>query len=203
MSAKDGSSSAAGISEPRDRDGSKEELSITRSSPGPDAHLFFDASSFSRHDRLLHHYLTRRLRLRQDADDLTQEVYLRLLRRSLASPIHKPLAYLYGIAAHVLAEFRARGDRERQSLSIDNPATGFSNENSEEIAADYLIDALELWERIDHVLGTLPPTHAAVLVAHKLEGLSYREVAERLNLSVHTVAKYVAQAKAMIKRNAV
>jgi DNA-directed RNA polymerase specialized sigma24 family protein len=38
-----------------------------------------------------------------------------------------------------------------------------------------------------------------VLIAHKHRGLSYEEVAVELGLSVHTVEKYVTQAKALIR----
>lgn len=52
--------------------------------------VLFDASTFERFDRLLHRYLRHRIRLPQDADDLTQEVYLRLLRRNQSNPVYKP-----------------------------------------------------------------------------------------------------------------
>ncbi len=43
-------------------------------------------------------YLARRLTQRQDAEDLAQEVYLRLLRVDAAKRVQKPVAYIFGIA---------------------------------------------------------------------------------------------------------
>jgi RNA polymerase sigma factor (sigma-70 family) len=50
------------------------------------------------------------------------------------------------------------------------------------------------------VLAQLPPLYAAILVMKKRDGLSYEEIARALQISVHTVKKYlfraVAQARA-------
>jgi RNA polymerase sigma-19 factor, ECF subfamily len=62
-----------------------------------------------------------------------------------------------------------------------------------------LADRLNLQQQLERALSQLPSTHAAVLLAHKRDGLSYEEVAAKLNLSVHTVEKYVTQAKARIR----
>jgi len=72
--------------------------------------VFFDAASFATYEHLLHRYLTRRLRLPQDVEDLTHDVYVRLLQYQYQSvPISFPRAYLYGVASHVLADYWTRG----------------------------------------------------------------------------------------------
>jgi RNA polymerase sigma factor (sigma-70 family) len=43
-------------------------------------------------------------------------------------------------------------------------------------------------------LAMLTPTEKAIVVLQKQEGLSYAEVAARLDLSVHTVKKYLYRA---------
>jgi RNA polymerase sigma-70 factor (ECF subfamily) len=64
---------------------------------------------------------------------------------------------------------------------------------------DELPDRLNLQQQLERALERLPRTHAMVLVAHKHRGLSYAEVATELGLSIHTVEKYVTQAKALIR----
>ena len=61
---------------------------------------------------------------------------------------------------------------------------------------DDLIERLNLQQQLERALTRLPTTHARVLLAHKHRGLSYQEVAAELGLSLHTVEKYVTQAKA-------
>ena len=64
---------------------------------------------------------------------------------------------------------------------------------------DDLADRLNLQQQIERAFARLPQTHARVLIAHKHRGLSYEEVAVELGLSIHTVEKYVTQAKALIR----
>lgn len=159
----------------------------------------FGISAFRHYRRELHRYLLRRLRKPQDVDDLAQEVYLRLLRHDESKCVHKPLAYLYGIASHVVADYRIDEEQDREYLM-------FASENEESwpgdpdgVLPDDLSDRLNLQQQLERALAQLPPTHAAVLIAHKRDGLSYEEVAAKLGLSIHTVEKYLTQAKARIR----
>lgn len=154
----------------------------------------FDASSFRTYDKQLHRYLARRLTKRQDAEDLAQEVYLRLLRVDAAKRVEKPVAYIYGIASHVIADFRSESRQGHACLDEvdDEPDDRASS-------PDDLADRLNLQQQLERALARLPRTHAMVLIAHKHRGLSYEEVAAELNLSIHTVEKYVTQAKALIR----
>jgi RNA polymerase sigma-70 factor (ECF subfamily) len=63
-------------------------------------------------------FVERRVRVRADAQDLAQEVYLRLLRTSQIDLIAEPQAYLYRMASNVAAEWRMRA-RESKHHSSD------------------------------------------------------------------------------------
>lgn len=158
----------------------------------------FATSTFGRYRRELHRYLMRRLRQPQDVDDLAQEVYMRLLRLDDEKCIHKPLAYLYGVASHVLADFHIEVESEREAIDrYENVEDWYDSPVC--VLPDDLADRLNLQQQIDKAVAQLPPTHAAVLLAHKRDGMSYEEVAEKLGLSIHTVEKYVTQSKARIR----
>lgn len=155
---------------------------------------------FECYRRQLHRFLVRRIRNPQDVDDLAQTVYERLMKIDDERPIQKPLAYIYTVASHVLADHRRQVAAHRGEYVIFD--SDFVDELAEEpscVSADDLADGLNLQQQIDNALSQLPPTHAAVLLAHKRDGLSYVEVAQKLGLSPHTVEKYVTQAKARIR----
>ena len=82
--------------------------------PGRD----FAARAVHDYSAELHRYLRRRVAEAQDLGDLVQEVYLRLLRVQSIETVRNPLAYIYGIAAHVASECGL----EHQFIEIDNPA---------------------------------------------------------------------------------
>lgn len=154
----------------------------------------FGASSFRDYDKHLHRYLSHRLGP-QDAEDLAQEVYLRLLRMDGEKCVQKPLAYIYGIASHLVADYRSDSRRQRELLRDEK------EENLEEgwEIIDELAERLNLQQQLERALARLPRTQAMVLLAHKHRGLSYEEVAAELGLSIHTVEKYITQAKARIR----
>lgn len=157
----------------------------------------FATSTFGRFRRELHRYLMRRLRRPQDVDDLAQEVYLRLITISDDTVIEKPLPYLYGVASHVLADHMF-DMKERSHIDWSENVDDWTDSPAC-VLPDDMADRLNLQQQIDKAIAQLPPTHASVLLAHKRDGLSYEECAEKLGLSIHTVEKYVTQAKARIR----
>jgi len=156
-------------------------------------------SAARRYARELHRYLLRRLRRPQDVDDLAQEVYLRLLRLDEAKCVQKPLAFLYGVAAHVVADFKLHANTEEEHLTFDEDAIQQWSEHPTEVLPDEITERVALEQHLEWALKQLPPTQAAVLLAHKRDGFSYDEIAKRLKLSVNTVEKYLTQAKAKLR----
>lgn len=159
----------------------------------------FAEEANKRYKRELHRYMMRRLRHPQDADDLSQDVLLRLLVMSDSKIVHKPLAFIYGTASHVLADHRIETEQRTEHVITDS-------ETVDEYAGEGVIVEDMTAEQIDHqreieiCMRGLSATHAKVLMAHKGLGMSYDEVAEELNLSIHTVEKYVTQAKGIFRR---
>jgi RNA polymerase sigma factor (sigma-70 family) len=141
----------------------------------------------------LHRFLMRRLRGSQHAQDLAQEAYLRLLRVERSELIRQPRAYLYRIAVNLVSEFRLRAKRE--------PIT-YDSESLEQLAEIACVDspaeaelAVEA-QQVEALLEQLPPLYRAIFLLRKRDGLSYPEIAQQLDISVHTVKKYLARAVA-------
>jgi len=153
-----------------------------------------------RYGRELHRYLVRRLRRPADADDLAQEVYLRLLRRNRSEAVLNPRAYLYRIASHVVSEFRARSEHGEDHVTFDSEVLDQLGQlPPENLVADELAERLDLQQQVQQALAELPPTHQAVFLLHKRDGYSHEEIAQRLQLSMHTIEKYLVQAKARLR----
>jgi RNA polymerase sigma-70 factor (ECF subfamily) len=155
-----------------------------------------DLAKFWKYRRKLDCFLLHRWNRPQDVDDLAQQVFERICKVDDDKIVEKPLAYLYGVASHVLADhiFDTKHQRIDWSEDVDEHM-----EDTECWLPDDMAERLNLQQQINKALAQLPPTHAAVLLCHKRDGLSYTEVAEKLGLSVHTVAKYVTQGKTIMR----
>ena len=157
-------------------------------------------NTFRTHARELQRFLLRRVSDRHDADDLSQEVFARLMRVSNAELIRDPLAYLLGIATHVVREFRQR--KQQQCVIFDSDMADSLAGNLElarGVDATGTSDRVELQNWLDNALQQLPPTHQAVLLLVKADGLSYEEAAAATGLSVHTIEKYLVEARARLR----
>jgi RNA polymerase sigma-70 factor (ECF subfamily) len=156
-------------------------------------------TAFEAHGRELRSFLFRRVGNRHDAHDLSQEVFARLLRIENAELVRKPLAYLLGIAAHVVREFYHR--KQHQCVIFNSAVAESVCERPG--AGSHLSfgdpEQLELQNQLADALGQLPPTHQAVLLLVKQDGLSYEEAAKASGLSVHTVEKYLVEARARLR----
>ena len=133
----------------------------------------------------LHRFLRRRLsHSGLDAGDIAQETFLRLLRVENTALIRKPRAYLYRIATNVI--------RELELKEQDSPL--HDAHDVEQIAVaepGNSIDSVEHASSLEAALNGLPAMQRAVLLLVKRDGKSYEEIARELDLSAHTVKKYV------------
>jgi RNA polymerase sigma factor (sigma-70 family) len=154
-------------------------------------------AAFRDHRVVLQRFLIRRVGHPQDADDLAQEVFARLLRVRNVELVRQPLAYLLGIATNVVREFIQRKRSER--VLYDSNVADNMCEISECVTQADLAERLDLQERLDRALTQLPPTHMLVLLLVKRDGLSYAEAALAAGLSVHTIEKYVVEARASLR----
>ena len=162
----------------------------------------FAISAFRRYAGELRRYLDRRLSDAQDREDLAQEVYLRLLRRRSDAPISSPLGLLYAVAAGVLADHVSARRRERERFPSAGEFSEVALDEISEALAHRLEEHVDVQQRLEQALALLPPMHAAVLVLHERDGMTREEVAARLNLSAHTVKKYIVEGNAIIRNKA-
>lgn len=134
-----------------------------------------------------------------EALDLAQEVYSRVLNAGRQRVIQDPEAYLFTVARHLLEEHAVAERRRSQHADLEDPAVlaMLSIEPAVEHEIDRQRMAGVLHQAFD---GLSPPCQATLLLAYE-EGLSYREIAERLGVSKPMIQKYLAQAIAHCRRH--
>lgn len=164
-------------------------------SDAPQASARFADATYSEYSEDLHRYLARRIRHPEDAHDLAQEVFLRLMRVEAPERVRKPVAYLFSVASHLVREFRLRTGRENEHVVYNSEAADEAARTSGS-SPDGLADDLNIERQLLRALQRLPRTHRAVLLLVKRDGLSHQEAATALGLSVHTIERYVVEATA-------
>ena len=131
----------------------------------------------------------RRGRSAQDADDLVQEAWVRLACYERDQPVEQPEAFLMRTALNLSIDVhRARvnhGDEvlvEEVVLLDVAPGT------------EAVVLARERMVRLSVGLGRLGEKTRNIFLAHRVDGLTYQEIAKRHGLSTSTVEKHIARA---------
>jgi len=137
-------------------------------------------------------FLYRRTRTKADAPDLAQEVYLRMLRVSDAEAIESPQRYLFTVASNLLKENAVLERRRGSAVDLEEAGTEWQLQQLPTFETD--LDTDRRVARLRVVLDRLSPKCRAAVVLQYRYGLSYQQIANRLDISPHMVKKYLAQA---------
>jgi len=149
---------------------------------------------FREHNRVLVGYLAARLRSEQEAKEVAQEAYVRLLQLQDPGTPSLLRAYLFKIATN-LAIDRLRHRRVRHQAE-EQPEL-FENLTTTRGELDDPANQLLAREQADQLLGylqELPIKCQQVFNLHRLEGVPQHEVAVQLAFSERMVRRYVTYA---------
>jgi RNA polymerase sigma-70 factor (ECF subfamily) len=151
----------------------------------------FIADLFSKYRASLHRYLSR-LVPAEDATDLVQEAYYRLLRHGEILPFESAArALLFHTATNLARDFR-RQTRSRHAdahVSINKiaelPAPG---------GLEFLVSDGQTLQRVERAIAELPAESRTIFLLYRYRDLSIEQIASMLGVSPRTVARKFAAA---------
>src|SRR5215475_8369917 len=144
------------------------------------------------HDDLVK-FLVRRSATPADAQDLAQEVYLRLLRVDRLDLVRQPRSYLLRIAANLLHEWRLKARQNRPHRADLLETLPSQDDPQADTAA-----ALRA-RRLSAELARLSGPARIALVMQVRDGLSYEEIAVRMNVTPRMTKRYLLAAFAQLR----
>lgn len=145
-----------------------------------------------------------------DPADVTQEVFVKIYRG--ISGFHGDASlrtWIYRIALHEASNQRRWWSRHRRQEVTIEAETGDSSEGQPLCIKDTLVDEhespfemvvhSEMRERVESGLREIPEPFRAVVVLRDLEGFTYEEIAEILNVNLGTVKSRLMRGRAHLK----
>ncbi|MBC2385406.1 sigma-70 family RNA polymerase sigma factor [Pseudomonas sp. WS 5106] len=127
---------------------------------------------------------TRRLRNRQEAEDLAHDTFVRVLEAK-SIQVEQPRAYLHQTARNIAVDTYRREDR-REAMEL-----GALDQTPPSGDPEHFMHAIQLADSIEQALAELPLNCRKIFIWQKIEGLTQQEIAERLGLSKNMVEKYM------------
>jgi RNA polymerase sigma-70 factor (ECF subfamily) len=142
-------------------------------------------------------FFAARLRSMAAAEDLIQDLYVRVSNLEVAETVDNPSAYLYRLASNLMLD-RMRSERRsvaRDGAWIDTQRMDVGGESvADEPSPEQSALARQRLAQVIAAVAELPPKTRRAFELHKLEGLSQEETALALGVSRKTVEKQISTA---------
>lgn len=139
-------------------------------------------------------FFVRRVHSSSEAEDLTQEVFLRMVRRLGVSSVENVEAFLFRTAVNLLR------DRSRRGKSLASREVDFAQRTGEvdDLSPERLFDSRQSLGKVIEALAELDERTRDAFILHRLEGMKHAQIAEVLGVSVSSVEKYIVKALALL-----
>ncbi|NOZ41789.1 MAG: RNA polymerase sigma factor [Alphaproteobacteria bacterium] len=151
---------------------------------------------YQEYNETLVRYLTIRLRSRQDAVEVAQEAYIRLIKRENLAEIDCFQSFLFRTATNLSIDLQRQRTRHARNFARSKILMN----GIEEITPERALDARQALVELREILKKLPPKCREAFMLYKFKNLSHGEIAERMDLSISSIRKYIARGLAVCIR---
>jgi RNA polymerase sigma-70 factor (ECF subfamily) len=165
----------------------------------------------ARYKQKIYNYLLRMTGSREDAEDLTQEVFVRMYTNIAAFRAEASLStWLFRIAGNLAVDAFRRGKKERGLVqtSLDAPAPSSVDDEGQAASRDvpdwsreplHVFGRKELGAQIQAALENLPPKLRSAIVLHDVEGLPYEEIATIEKVPLGTIKSRIFNGRVALR----
>lgn len=116
------------------------------------------------------------------AEDITQEVFIKAWDKRNSIVQETVRSYLYKIANNLaINHFKSAKNRFQFKLDGQDKTTTES--------PDFIMEKDEFGQQVNNALTNLPEAQRVVFLMNRIDDLTYREIADRLEISVKAVEK--------------
>lgn len=145
--------------------------------------------------KTLRRVLSKNGRSPDEIDDLMQEAFLRLQAYCRERPIENTEAFLVRTVLNLSAQL-ARDSHPHQSLTNDPEALSAVDPSPD---PDVVYAGQQRLSRVGAALNRLSPRSRQAFLMHRVDGMSYVQIAQELGVSVSMVEKHVARASFFLR----
>ena len=129
---------------------------------------------------------------KEDAEEVVQDVFVKLWNKRTTLDAEKNLdVFLYVVAKNLVIDRIRKYVATKKHLHL---LYHTSQNGSLQNATEQLVNFYELKETLDRLIDTLPARRRMIFKLNREKGLSYKEIADVLNISQGTVEKQMSRA---------
>ena len=150
---------------------------------------------FEEHRRDIVAFMSARLGCPVTAQDLAQELFLRLFNRENGSEVTNPRAYVFRIAANLVTDHQRRTQRQR-ALLVE--AKSYLTGETDNLSPERHVMAAEEMRALIAIVDRMNPRTRYIFKRNRFDGKPQRAIAEELGISQTAVEKHVRKALKML-----
>lgn len=143
------------------------------------------AEIFRREQARLRRFVRSRVADEGDAEDILQDVFYELVEAEwLMKPVEQAGAWLFRVARNRIVDFF----RKKRPVPLDAEDSNLEDLlPSPDAGPEAAYARSLLWEELEDALAELPEEQREAFLAHEIDGVSFRELAEETGISVNTL----------------
>jgi RNA polymerase sigma factor (sigma-70 family) len=126
-----------------------------------------------------------------EAEDLVQEVFLRLQARADADPVDNVEGYLFKIARNVLI---SRYRRQRLRGGSLHETWSEAADGPDDLSPERILIGRQEYERLLAAIFDLPPRARAAFLFHRFDNMTYQAIAQRMGIAKRSVKELMQRA---------
>lgn len=142
---------------------------------------------YSAHQGELVRHLAKIVHCEETAADLVQESYLILSTTAHKEAIPHPRGFLYRVAINLAI------NHLRRSKVAETHLNYLAVDDNQAPSTEHIAHHRQRLERIIQIVDELPPRGRDVFILHKVHGMTHKEIAEELGITVSGVEKHIAK----------
>lgn len=127
-------------------------------------------------------------------EELVSDVFIRIWQnREKHTKISHVKAYLYRSVKNAVISFL------RKNRPVLDELSGIENISKHDITPESLLVRKDIYDAVGSMIETMPHQAGLVFRMHKMDGLSYKEIASTLGLSVKTIENHMGKALRFVR----
>jgi RNA polymerase sigma-70 factor (ECF subfamily) len=142
-------------------------------------------------------FLAARTRSLSTAEDLVQDLYVKIAGLDPDADVRAPLALLYRMASNLLIDHvrsAQRSSRRNAEWRLDTRVVQGGEDVVDEPAADEVVASKQRVRLLAEAVADLPPKMGQAFRLHKLEGMSQAQTAQAMGVSIKMVEQHIQAA---------
>lgn len=149
---------------------------------------------FKTHAKALRNYLYYKYGNQEQAEDVTQEAFIKLWQNCANVPLEKAKSYIYTIANNASLNVIAH-----QKVVLNYAKTSGASESTNE-SPEFILEEDEFKTKLLKAIENLNETQRVAFLMHRIDGKKYAEIATELDISVKAVEKRIHMALVELRK---